>query len=98
MSSGSNINSVMSMVRCFRGTFRIFVAPHSNPSTIVSVLYVLNFMREIQETVSGRYENFKVLIYVYSYLIRRIKKDHGCEKVQTENIRIGLCGDVNVGT
>jgi hypothetical protein len=40
-------------------------------------------------TVSGRHENFKTLLYVYSYLIRREKSDV-CEAVQTENIRVGL--------
>ena len=54
----SNNGSVMNIVRRIRGTFRISVAPHSNPSTIVSAIYVLYFVREIQETVSGGCENF----------------------------------------
>jgi len=60
------MESVMNMVQRIRGTLRISVAPHSNPSTIVAVLHVLRCVREIQETVSGRYENFKAHIYVYS--------------------------------
>ena len=65
MSSGSNNGSVMNTVQRIRGTFRIYVAPHSNPSTIVSVLHVLRCVREIQETVTGGYENLQVLIDVY---------------------------------
>ena len=65
MSLGSNNGSVMNMVRRIRGTLRISVTPHSNPSTIVTVLHVLRCVREFQETLSGRYENLKALIYAY---------------------------------
>jgi hypothetical protein len=43
----------MNMVQRIRGTLRISVAPHSNPSTIVAVLHVLRCVREIQETVKA---------------------------------------------
>jgi hypothetical protein len=60
----------------YRPTFSEFFQNHCrtslNPSTIVVILYVLRCW-EIQETVTGRYMNFKVLSYVYSYLIRRKK-------------------------